>query len=83
MMRHVCTIASQAALSPHPEERGTRVSKDEAATGASWFETALTRLLTMRVLTQWFGAFRKPTYHELGMNGTDHPPHLPNSSLRT
>jgi len=25
-----------------------RVSKDEATVGASWFETALTRLLTMR-----------------------------------
>jgi hypothetical protein len=25
------------------------VSKDEATTGASWFETALKRLLTMRV----------------------------------
>ncbi|MHC2431926.1 hypothetical protein ACVIST_008671 [Bradyrhizobium elkanii] len=28
-------------LSPHPEERGTRVSKDEATSGAAWFETAL------------------------------------------
>jgi len=28
------------------------VSKDEAVIGASWFETALTRLLTMRVMTQ-------------------------------
>jgi hypothetical protein len=26
-----------------------RVSKDEATGGASWFETALARLLTMRV----------------------------------
>jgi hypothetical protein len=26
-----------------------RVSKDVGRTGASWFETALTRLLTMRV----------------------------------
>jgi len=26
-----------------------RVSKDEATTSASWFETALARLLTMRV----------------------------------
>src|SRR5262249_41084345 len=48
--------------SPHPEEPPTGpallgrpddklrgVSKDEATDGASWFETALTRLLTMRV----------------------------------
>jgi len=32
--------------------RASGVSKDEAITGGSWFETALTRLLTMRVLTQ-------------------------------
>jgi hypothetical protein len=37
-------------LSPHPEERGTRVSKDVATSRASWFETALTHLLTMRGL---------------------------------
>jgi hypothetical protein len=40
-----------AALSAHPEERRSRVSKDEgpeAASGPSWFETALSRLLTMR-----------------------------------
>jgi hypothetical protein len=36
---------------PHPEERGTRVSKDEATGRATWFETALTRLLTMRGTT--------------------------------
>src|SRR6478735_10510949 len=42
---------ARVTLSPHPEERGTRVSKDEgraASAGPSWFETALTRLLTMR-----------------------------------
>jgi hypothetical protein len=37
------------ALKPHPEERRLRrVSKDEATIGASWFETAQARLLTMR-----------------------------------
>jgi len=37
------------SLSPHPEERPLgRVSKDEAGSGASWFETAQERLLTMR-----------------------------------
>jgi hypothetical protein len=35
-------------LSPHPEERGTRVSKDDATARAAWFETAYSRLLTMR-----------------------------------
>jgi hypothetical protein len=34
---------------PHPEERRSRVSKDEATARASWFETALTRLLTMKI----------------------------------
>jgi len=29
--------------------RASGVSKDEATVGASWFETALKRLLTMRV----------------------------------
>ena len=39
------------ALSLHPEELAiASVSKDEATSGASWFETALTHLLTMRVL---------------------------------
>jgi len=34
---------------PHPEERRLRrVSKDEARTVASWFETAQERLLAMR-----------------------------------
>jgi hypothetical protein len=37
-----------AMSNPHPEERGTRVSKDEATGRASWFETPLARLLTMR-----------------------------------
>jgi hypothetical protein len=41
-----------SALSPHPEEPRSGVSKDEADGGASWFETALTRLLTMRVAKQ-------------------------------
>jgi hypothetical protein len=39
-------------LWPHPEERAlARVSKDVAreVTQASWFETALARLLIMRV----------------------------------
>jgi hypothetical protein len=35
---------------PHPEEPRSGVSKDEATDGPAWFETALTRLLTMRVL---------------------------------
>jgi hypothetical protein len=37
-------------LNPHPEERRLgRVSKDEAAGGASWFETrGVAALLTMR-----------------------------------
>jgi hypothetical protein len=38
--------------SPHPEEPQSGVSKDAAReidTGASWFETALARLLTMRI----------------------------------
>jgi hypothetical protein len=36
-------------LSPHPEELASAsVSKDVAEIEASWFETALTRLLTMR-----------------------------------
>src|SRR5690348_11958975 len=36
-------------LVPRPEERRLRrVSKDEAEVRASWFETALKRLLTMR-----------------------------------
>jgi hypothetical protein len=35
---------------PHPEERRfRRVSKDEATARATWFETALTRFLTMRI----------------------------------
>jgi hypothetical protein len=34
-------MSLSSALSPHPEERGTRVSKDEATIRASWFETAL------------------------------------------
>src|SRR6266481_4717955 len=39
---------------PHPEERRLRrVSKDEGPSVASWFETALTRLLTMRVQPQF------------------------------
>jgi hypothetical protein len=33
---------------PHPEEPQRGVSKDEADDRASWFETALPRLLTMR-----------------------------------
>jgi hypothetical protein len=32
------------------EEPRRGVSKDEATDGLAWFETALTRLLTMRVL---------------------------------
>jgi hypothetical protein len=37
------------ALNPHPEELArASVPKDEAEIGASWFETALARLLTMR-----------------------------------
>jgi hypothetical protein len=46
-----CAIphASQVTLSPHPEELArASVSKDVAQIEASWFETALTRLLTMR-----------------------------------
>src|SRR5581483_6816479 len=38
------------ALFPHPEEPRSGVSKDEGPCGASWFETALVRLLTMRVV---------------------------------
>ena len=35
---------------PHPEEPAKRASRRMAAsTGASWFETPLARLLTMRV----------------------------------
>jgi len=46
----ISPTASQGALSPHPEELAlASVSKDVATVGASWFETALTRLLTMRV----------------------------------
>jgi hypothetical protein len=33
-----------------PDDKLRRVSKDEATSRATWFETALTRLLTMRVL---------------------------------
>jgi hypothetical protein len=43
---HLAAASDPAA--PHPEERGTRVSKDVATGRASWFETALARLLTMR-----------------------------------
>src|SRR5581483_10312722 len=38
------------ALFPHPEEPRSGVSKDEGPSGASWFETALARLLTMRAV---------------------------------
>jgi hypothetical protein len=34
---------------PHPEERRSRVSKDEATGRATWFEMPLARLLTMRI----------------------------------
>jgi hypothetical protein len=40
MPRHLSTLILRSAK---------RVSKDEGPTGASWFETALARLLTMRV----------------------------------
>jgi hypothetical protein len=36
------------ALSPHPEEPRSGVSKDETKVGASWFETREDALLTMR-----------------------------------
>src|SRR5437764_1121634 len=50
----------RTALSPHPEELAQQASPDDASRrlekdeagirfGASWFETALIRLLTMRV----------------------------------
>src|SRR6266567_4073037 len=51
-MRDECYILQSpvTAPTPHPEERRLRrVSKDVATTGASWFETAQERLLTMRV----------------------------------
>src|SRR6476469_5956589 len=57
---------------PHPEERPLgRVSKDEAKVGASWFETPLARLLTMRDSAQHLHAAerRYPTtlqHHDLG-----------------
>jgi hypothetical protein len=43
-----CTVDTTVFLPPHPEERGTRVSKDQATARAAWFETALSRLLNMR-----------------------------------
>jgi hypothetical protein len=42
-------MTSKTAFIPHPEERRSRVSKDEATVRASRFETARSRLLTMRI----------------------------------
>ena len=39
-----------------PEEPRSGVSKDEATDGAAWFETALARLLTMRVNSGHFAS---------------------------
>ncbi len=53
---------------PHPEERRLRrVSKDETHTGASWFETAQVRLLTMRDMISCGGNVLKTSafIHEL------------------
>jgi hypothetical protein len=48
-MRDLRGLGAKFGVTPHPEERRLRrVSKDEAAIGASWFETAQGRLLTMR-----------------------------------
>ena len=44
-------------VDPHPEERRQRrVSKDVATSQAAWFETALTRLLTMRTGKRGYAA---------------------------
>jgi hypothetical protein len=46
------------------EERGTRVSKDAGPSVASWFETALARLLTMRITAVgWAKARERRAHH--------------------